>query len=67
MAREAAVEGAVGGPTGTGAPDERGVVPVGASPIGGSLLDSGMLVDIREGRRAVAKERLKACLSSSSD
>jgi siroheme synthase-like protein len=32
-----------------------------------ALLDSGMLVDIREGRRAVAKERLQACLSSSSD
>lgn len=32
-----------------------------------SLLDSGMLVDIREGRQAVAKERLQACLSSSSD
>lgn len=32
-----------------------------------ALVDSGMLVDIREGRRAVAKERLQACLSSSSD
>jgi siroheme synthase-like protein len=32
-----------------------------------TVLDSGMLVDIREGHRAVAKERLKACLSSSSD
>lgn len=32
-----------------------------------TLVDSGMLVDIREGRRAVAKERLQACLSSSSD
>lgn len=32
-----------------------------------TVLDSGMLDDIREGRRAKAKERLKACLSSSSD
>lgn len=38
-----------------------------ARPDWRTLLDSGMLVDIREGRRAVAKERLKACLSSSSD
>lgn len=31
------------------------------------VLDSGTLDDIRHGRRARAKERLKACLSSSSD
>jgi siroheme synthase (precorrin-2 oxidase/ferrochelatase) len=32
-----------------------------------AALDSGMLEMIREGRLAEAKERLQACLSSSSD
>lgn len=67
MAREAAVEGAVGVATGTGAPDEAVASTRSPRPDWRMLLDSGMLVDIREGRRAVAKERLKACLSSSSD
>ncbi|MGI8711148.1 MAG: precorrin-2 dehydrogenase/sirohydrochlorin ferrochelatase family protein [Acidimicrobiales bacterium] len=43
------------GPSGAGRPDWRAAV------------DSGMLDLIRTGRRAEAKERLQACLSSSSD
>ena len=35
--------------------------------IGNAALDSGMLDLVREGRLAEAKERLQACLSSSSD
>ncbi|HEX2576953.1 MAG TPA: NAD(P)-dependent oxidoreductase [Aquihabitans sp.] len=45
----------------------RAAAPDGARPDWRAAVDSGMLDLIREGREAEAKERLQACLSSSSD
>ena len=49
------------------AAEVRATNPGGHRPDWREAVRSGMLDLIREGRRAEAKERLKACLSSSSD
>ena len=47
--------------------ESRAASPAGARPDWRAAVDSGMLDLIREGHLAEAKERLQACLSSSSD
>lgn len=49
------------------AAEVRAASPTGVRPDWRAAVDSGMLDLIREGRTAEAKERLQACLSSSSD
>ncbi len=49
------------------AAEVRAASPAGRRPDWRRAVDSGMLALIREGRVAEAKERLQACLSSSSD